>query len=394
MDLTAKIEIFRGAIALFLANQLREKITQSTKKLDELRAAQKEEAKTITEQEIKLYELEEDLGRLQTRIRDAKTFEEDFEKLSRLQGVRKVLADDYRVTIETKRLFQIIPPMGTPYDIGQFTISIYLTAESFDIMHGIIFSPGPYKGRFIHKNSRPGAVCYGNTDAAIGNDVLQLFSDLAIPDLTALLLSFLQRDEVVPEARPEGDIKGSPAYSEKPEDSYELEKERQDNKAAYVSLLRRVTLKRSAAELNKKNEGAQLSLKKQLEALLSRRETIKQIETKIKMLEPLFGQIPERAERYAKFLVRHAKDAQYDQGGDLVIHFNFENLELRLRLHPSGHPKVFGVPKYHRLAKIVEQNGQLMAVDQNAHGRLVRLGCTGDLPGLMDQLNEILMKGG
>src|SRR3989344_338378 len=413
MSISMRLEHIGNAVRQLLEQQFKERTGLTARALKDARHECQTEAGHIVECEVVLYELEQILHKREAAAQNQSATEEDFEKLHRMQNGRKVRVEDPWIMIETRRLFQKTTSCLEPYDIGQKEIQINVGADEVVAVHNIRFEDGPYLGKYVHVNSKSGSLCFGNTTHGIGSDVAALLQDLATPDLVHLLLSFLQRDETGPQLRfPEKTGQWTtPSLSsgEKPavfvpydaamETGYASDEERNEVKARYVALLREAGTKRGTKEIRKRIEEAQASLNRHTASWLSHRDHVLVLEEQKQGYEAYRLRMLATVREYAQFFDRYAKNVRYEKNPAsnqeaLIISFRVKNNDLELRVTPSGHIRLLGVPQSHRLAKVIGHDGTLVGLHEPAHQRLVRLACDGNLPALFEELHAILEKGG
>lgn len=236
---------------------------QKNKKLDLQKAiAERAEQHNLLEEEIfdldlKIAETKEEKETTEQNIYSRQIhFEEDFESIMSMDGIRKIeTSANGKFTFLTKRLFQTIDHHS--FDIGQqmFVVNYSPSGHREEGLNKIHFYQGPYRGTFEHAHAKENQTCFGNTsDHGLNHIVTKHVVDFELVGLVHLMLTFLQRESTIPS--PPSPHKqwtnDEIEYSESLDEGYATEQERNQEKKKFVSACVDVALRDNTEFLQKK----------------------------------------------------------------------------------------------------------------------------------------------
>jgi predicted nucleic acid-binding Zn-ribbon protein len=344
-SLETKISGFEDAIFRFLE---RMKISENSRLLSDMRekdAAYATAQRTYLDAYGRTVALEHEMAALHQSIKSGRAgFEEDFERINRMAGVRKVEigAREEALYVFTEPLIQTVG--FNQFDIGQFIISLnYVGAPPYsrDI---VAFKRGPYRGKYSHANAleNPGApICFGG-DGVIGlnTSMDKLCADCDIVPAIHLILAFLQRDTVSPRTIIEDQATPIPPDRR----SYLTAAERTVQKNAYASFCAKIK-----SRIAVKGLGSQYA---ELRARLgtARAEALN-LRCEMKSLTDLYravskirkDELRKLAKAEARLLAACPQVIRLvNEGTSLAILFFWCDNEFALELSPLGPPRIRG----------------------------------------------------
>ena len=387
-----KIYQMKDALTAFLRNQINIRIKNAGGELKKLREGFLLSRAKLSETTVKLLELEDDLRRLEKELEDKTDFAENFERLMRIEKLRMVNVVDGRcLVLKTKSLL-----LRRKYDIGQFNFKIDLLIEKESIRTvatAISFSVGPYKGEYIHPDAGTDGttLCFGNNfSAGLNADILKNLYDLNVVALAHLILSFLEMDEKEePRKRnysQENLYPADVAENEKDESGYASEEERENEKAAFIRLLKTARENKTKPALVFSIERTNREVDEQTKNWLECRREIRDAERKIGILRNGFKEAGLAASNQAQSLLQQTSEVKWS-GQELIVTKQFENIVMSIHIptNPVNPIKITGIPSYHRIYHAISASGELRA-NTELNKKLVKLMFRGDVEHTVEEI--------
>lgn len=270
-------------------------------------------------------------------------FEDDFELINKMRGVRKIEVREEVLTVFTEPLVQVVGVKQ--FDIGQYAIIVDYSGKPAYSRGVIRFKKGPDIGLFRHANavepSPAGShlICFGNdTEVGLNNSMDKLCADCDIVPIIHLILAFLQRDTVEPNSNEQ--IPGPENF--KDYSSYATAEERETEKAMFAAFCTNIRSKLAT-------RGLEVELVKLNKELLEKREKALTARGEVRATTELYNAVSRiDAEELRRIAREEARTfSAYNQvvrianeRGTLLVFFRWHGRDWVFELSPGNPPRI------------------------------------------------------
>lgn len=366
MENADRLGLFKEAVLAFLKEGAQRRIDAARERLQKVSEERRAAAAKKYEAQVRLAELRADKELIGKEALKNKNFEEDFEAIMLLEGVRKIQALQNKLIIYSKRIFQHVESKQQTYDIGQHDIHITFSPSGFFRKEDISFIKGNYPGKFRHPHAQEQNTCFGNErqPGGLNESIDKLMAGFDLVNLAAYLLAFLRRDDAEPAllAPPPND-----KYHPSADQGYQSQEEREGAKAAFVELCKGALLSKLTALTDAAIRSAEEEISRTSDTFLRMRNAEEELRLTIAALERKLGDdLPAAAEQEAEALAADKRAGHIRrQEGSLIISFVVNNMHLTLEISPNQTPKVRRPSEETSLGPRFTRQGQMKLLEEN-----------------------------
>lgn len=293
----------KQCLAKFTDDYLNFLLDCAQKNIENFVAAERTAEQEYNASAIEMAKLKEHIRMIEECLeKNRQSFEDDFDQIMAMEGVKKIEIEDKTILVHTKRIDQVV--LGKSYDIGQKVIAIPFAywwdkGTNRGLPRNYIrFRNGTYAGTHNHTFAKDeGAVCFGNnTESGLNKAIDDLYLDNDVVTLIHLLLSFLRLESSATPGQRREPCFGGKQYDPSTDAWDVSDDEKKEVRHKYAELFKSVALQsgKENTEEELKKLGEQHDQKRKMlfeartkvrSALESKRAVLKKEEDMDKILE-------------------------------------------------------------------------------------------------------------